>query len=117
MKPELHPDAAKNFNDKARALQDMVGPMTEALPSEMPTHIARPGAPAHLVSEGELFDFKITGLQDQLGRTTARYFEHQGRRFGLEGLPRAVRVVVIISGMCRKGAPDQGRGDSGCAGR
>jgi hypothetical protein len=85
MKPELHPDAARNFNDKARALQDKVGPMTEALPSEMPTHIARPGAPAHVVSEGELFDFKITGLQDQLGRTTARYFEHQGRRFGLEG--------------------------------
>jgi len=45
MKPELHPDAAKNFNDKARALQDMVGPMTEALPLEMPTHIARPGRP------------------------------------------------------------------------
>ena len=85
MKPELHPDAAKNFNGKARALQDIVGPMTEALPSELPTHIARPGAPAHVVSEGKLFDFKITGMQDQFGRTTARYFEHQGRRFGLEG--------------------------------
>jgi hypothetical protein len=39
------------------------------------------------------------------------------RREGLEGLPRAVRVVVIISGMCRKGALDRGREDSGCAGR
>jgi hypothetical protein len=85
MKPELHPDAARNFNDKARALLDKVAPMTEALPSELPTHIARPGAPAHVVSEGKLFEFKITGLQDQFGRTTARYFEHQGRRFGLEG--------------------------------
>ena len=94
MRPELHPDAARNLNDKARALLDKVAPMTEALPSEMPTHIARPGAPAHVVSEGELFDFKITGLQDQLGRTTARYFEHQGRRFGLEGeLQLAVAVV------------------------
>jgi len=36
------------------------------------------------------------------------------RREGLEGLPRAVREVVIISGMCRKGAPDQGREDSRC---
>jgi drug/metabolite transporter (DMT)-like permease len=39
------------------------------------------------------------------------------RREGLEGLPRAGRVVVIISGMCRKGALDRGREDSGCAGR
>src|SRR3712207_8515439 len=54
---------------------DKVGPMTEALPSELPTHIARPGAPAHVVSESKPFYFKITGLQDQLGRTTARYFE------------------------------------------
>jgi hypothetical protein len=30
------------------------------------------------------------------------------RREGLEGLPRAVREVVIISGMWRKGAPDRG---------
>jgi hypothetical protein len=85
MKPEFHPDAAKNFNDKARALLGKVAPMTEPLPSEMPTHIARPGAHAHEVPEAELLDFKITGQHDQLGRTTARYFEHQGRRFGLEG--------------------------------
>jgi hypothetical protein len=39
------------------------------------------------------------------------------RREGLEGLPRAGRVVVIISEMCRKGALDRGRADSGCAGR
>ena len=30
------------------------------------------------------------------------------RREGLEGLPHAVRVVVIISGMCRNGEFDQG---------
>ena len=36
------------------------------------------------------------------------------RREGLEGLPHAVRVVVIISGMCTKGALDRGREDSGC---
>jgi hypothetical protein len=103
MKPELHPDAAKNFNDKARALQDMVGPMTEALPSEMPTHIARPGAPAHVVSDGGLFDFKITGLEDQLGRTTARYFEHQGRRFGLEG-DRYKELARLSEGVQRTNA-------------
>jgi hypothetical protein len=43
MKPELHPDAARTFNDKTRALLDKVAPMTEALPSELPTHAARPG--------------------------------------------------------------------------
>jgi hypothetical protein len=37
------------------------------------------------------------------------------RREGLEGLPRAGRAVVIISGMCKKGALDQRREDSGCA--
>lgn len=86
MKPELHPDAAKNFNAKARALLDKVAPPTEALPSEMPTHIARPGGHAHVLEEGETGDFQITGLYDHLsGKTLARYFEHQGRRFGLEG--------------------------------
>ena len=40
-------------------------------------------------------------------------FIPERRREGLEGLPRAGRAVVIISGMCRKGAPDQGREDSG----
>src|ERR687898_773597 len=103
MKPELHPDAAKNFNDKARTLQDMVGPMTEALPSELPTHIARPGAPAHVVSESEPFDFTITGLQDQLGRTTARSFEHQGRRFGLEG-DRYKELARLSEGLQRTNA-------------
>lgn len=34
--------------------------------------------------EGDYSEFKITGQSDQLGRTTARYFEHEGRRFGLE---------------------------------
>jgi hypothetical protein len=36
------------------------------------------------------------------------------RREGLEGLPRAGRAVVIISGMCKKGALDRRREDSGC---
>jgi Apea-like HEPN len=103
MKPELHPDAARNFNDKTRALLDKVGPMTEALPSELPTHAARPGAPAHVVSEGEIFDFKITGLQDQLGRTTARYFEHEGRRFGLEG-DRYKELARLSEGLQRTNA-------------
>jgi hypothetical protein len=77
--------------------------MTEALPSELPTHAARPGAPAHVVSEGEIFDFKITGLQDQLGRTTARYFEHQGRRFGLEG-DRCKELARLSEGLQRTNA-------------
>jgi len=35
-------------------------------------------------SDKDILDFKITGQIDQLGRTTARYFEHEGRQFGFE---------------------------------
>ena len=35
-------------------------------------------------------------------------FIPERRREGLEGLPRAGRAVVIISGMCRKGLPIKG---------
>ena len=45
----------------------------------------RPGG--HVVAsfdEGDYFEFKITGQNDRLGRTTARYFEHGGRRLGFE---------------------------------
>ena len=34
--------------------------------------------------EGDYLEFKITGQSDRLGRTTARYFEHEGRRYGFE---------------------------------
>ena len=86
MKPELHSDAAKNFNAKARTLLDKVAPPTEVLPSEMPTHIARPGGHAHVLTEDDPGTFQMTGMHEHLtGRTTARYFEHEGRRFGLEG--------------------------------
>lgn len=85
MKPELHPEAAKNFDEKARVLLAAVAPETQQGPSEPSTHMLRPGAPvAHEFSEKDLIDFKVTGLVDQLGRTTARYFKHEGKRFGFE---------------------------------
>jgi hypothetical protein len=86
MKPELHTDAANNFNAKARALLEKVAPPAEAMQSGVPTHFVRPGGHAHVLPEGAPGSFRRTGMQDQLtGRTTARYFEHQGMRFGLEG--------------------------------
>jgi hypothetical protein len=45
----------------------------------------RPGG--HIVAtfdEGDYSEFKITGQSDRLGRTIARYFEHEGRRLGFE---------------------------------
>ena len=62
-----------------------MAPEPREAPSEPPTHKFRPGGHVgHKFSADELIDFKITGKTDQLGRTTARYFEHEGRRFGLE---------------------------------
>jgi hypothetical protein len=85
VKPELHPDAAKNFDEKAQVLLAAVAPEPRQIPSEPPTHTFRPGAPvAATFAEGDYFDFEITSKSDQLGRTTARYFKHEGRRFGLE---------------------------------
>ena len=86
MKPELHPEAAKNFEEKARGLLEAVAPETEPEPTEAPTDMFRPGG--HVVATfdaDELPNFSITGQSDRLGRTTARYFEHEGRRYGLEG--------------------------------
>jgi hypothetical protein len=86
MKPELHPQAAKNFEEKAQALLAAVAPEPWPEPAEPPTHMFRPGRPfAATFGEGDLSGFKITGKGDALGATTARYFEHEGRRFGLEG--------------------------------
>jgi hypothetical protein len=86
MKPELHPEAAKNFEEKAQALLTAVAPELRPEPTEPPTDMFRPGG--HIVAtfdEGDYSEFKITGQSDRLGRTTARYFEHGGRRCGLEG--------------------------------
>ncbi len=83
-KLEFRPDAAKNFNEKAQGLLAEVAPGTVQAPAELPTHILRPDAPvAHEFSEKDLIEFKITGQSDQLGRTTARYFEHEGGSSGL----------------------------------
>jgi hypothetical protein len=85
VKPELHPEAARNFDEKARVLLAAVAPEAPHEPAEPPTHMFRPGG--HVVAtfdEGDYSEFKITGQSDQLGRTIARYFEYEGRRFGLE---------------------------------
>jgi hypothetical protein len=85
VRPELHPDAAKNFDEKAQVLLAAVAPESRQEPSEPPTDIFRPGG--HVVAsfdEGDYSEFKITGQSDRLGRTTARYFEHEGRRLGFE---------------------------------
>jgi hypothetical protein len=53
--------------------------------SEPPTELFRPGG--HIAanySADEIPEFKITAKVDLLGRTTARYFEHEGQRIGLE---------------------------------
>jgi hypothetical protein len=85
LKPELHPAAAKNFNEKALALLAKVAPATEEKPSAPPPHMMRSGAPvAFEYSEKDYTAFKITGQNDQFGNTIARYFEHEGRRFGFE---------------------------------
>jgi hypothetical protein len=83
VRSELHPDAAKNFDEKARVLLAAVAPESPQGPSEPPTDLFRPGG--HVVAtfgEEDYGEFKITGKNDRLGRTTARYFEHKGERFG-----------------------------------
>ena len=72
MKPELHPDAAKNFDEKARVLLAAVAPEPRQEPSEPPTHMFSPGG--HIAATydvGDYSEFEITGKTDQLGRTTA----------------------------------------------
>ena len=85
MKPELHPDAAKNFDEKGDSLLSEIAPETSPAASEPPTHLFRPGGHvAKTFSEDEVLDFKITGKTDGFGRTTAKYFEHDGRLIGFE---------------------------------
>lgn len=45
MRPKLHPDAARNFNEKAQALLAEVEPETEQETSEPSTHMLRPRVP------------------------------------------------------------------------
>ena len=86
MKPELHPDAAKNFEEKARGLLEAVEPESRPEPADPPTDIFRPGGPIVATFGPEDYtNFNITGQSDRFGRTTARYFDHGSRRFGLEG--------------------------------
>jgi hypothetical protein len=85
VRPELHLNAAKNFDEKARVLLAAVAPESRQVPSEPPTDMVRPGG--HVVAtfgERDNSEFKITGRSDSFGRTTARYFEHEGRRYGFE---------------------------------
>jgi hypothetical protein len=85
VRPELHPDAAKNFDEKARVLLAAVAPESQQEPSELPTDMFRPGG--HVVAtldEGDYSEFRLTGQSDWFGKTTARYFEYEGRRYGFE---------------------------------
>jgi len=85
IKPELHADAAKNFNKKADSLLTAIAPELRQGASEPPTELFRPGGHiAARYSADELPEFKITAKTDLLGRTTARYFEYEGQRIGLE---------------------------------
>jgi hypothetical protein len=43
MRPALHPDAAKDFEEKARVLLAAVAPESRQKPSEPPTDMFRPG--------------------------------------------------------------------------
>ncbi|MDP9314192.1 MAG: HEPN domain-containing protein [Chloroflexota bacterium] len=84
MERQLHPDAAENFNQRAEVLFAQREPEDEEV-SELPTHTFRPGA--HVVasfSEGDYSAFNISGKRNALGKTTAKYFEHEGSRYGLE---------------------------------
>lgn len=85
MKPQLHPEAARNFDGKADELYKELLPERPDEPSEPPTDIFRPGGhPVATFSEEDYGEFKVTGKSDRLGRTTARYFETYEGRVGLE---------------------------------
>jgi hypothetical protein len=62
VRPDLHADAAKTFDEKGRVLLAAVTPETRQEPSEPPTDMFRPGG--HFVTtfdEGDYSEFKITG--------------------------------------------------------
>jgi hypothetical protein len=82
---QLHPDAAENFNQRTEALFAQLEPEDQEEVSKPPTHTFRPGAHvAASFSEGDYSAFNITGKRNALRKTTARYFEHEGCRYGFE---------------------------------
>jgi hypothetical protein len=85
MKPQLHPQAASNFDSKADNLLAAVALEPPEDASEPPTDMFRPGGhPIATFTEEDYIEFKVTGKSDRLGRTTARYFETEEGRVGLE---------------------------------
>jgi len=85
LRPDLHPEAAKNFEEKAHCLLSDIAPETGQATSHPPTHLFRPGGHvAATYTENEVFDFKITGKTYLFGRTIAKYFEYEGRLIGFE---------------------------------
>ncbi len=104
MKPEIHPDAAKNFDEKARVLLAAVAPEPRPEPVEPPTHMFRPGG--HVVAtfgEEDYVEFKTTGKSDQLGRKTARYFDHERAR--RQGGPGRHNEGACRAQSCVRGRP------------
>ncbi len=83
MRPELHPDAANNFDERARVLLAAVAPESRREPSEPPIDIFRPGR--HVVAsfdEGDYLEFKITrilsGVTSSLLTSAERYLQQTG---------------------------------------
>jgi hypothetical protein len=73
VRPDLHPDAAKTFDEKAQVLLAAVAPQSRQAPSEPPTHMYRPvGHVAATFDVGDYSEFKITGMSIPLRKTIAR---------------------------------------------
>lgn len=89
MRPELHPDAAKSFDERAQVLLAAAAPEPRQVPSKPPTHTFRPeGASTATIDVGDLGNLKITGKSDQLGRPRGTSIT---RGDGSVSRPRSIR--------------------------
>lgn len=92
MKFTIHPSAAENYNKKANELLNLV----EECPIEPPKSVAFKSDMfiAGTITEKDIIGSAEFASSDYKGNTVARYFEYQGKRFGIkeENYKRLIEV-------------------------
>jgi hypothetical protein len=101
----FHPDGAAAFDSKAESLVASIReyPLKEGADPQFPSQLFVSGA----LTEKDIIGAIAVRRTDYRGKTTARFFHHENRRFGLEGeaylrLHELVRAVTRIHDVGRQ---------------